>query len=162
MAAELELLFIEKQVEAARLSASLTEPFATGGEPIDGARLAKLCLGVSARLKDALKGLSALDASDVLEAGTEAQVKGRIGTCAAEIARAAQDFAAQIRFYDAMNPGAAQHTKAVLDEFEDIERQTRDLSQSGAEEVEEGAELAPAEETGQEPKMDDDFDPMLM
>jgi hypothetical protein len=161
MSAELSLLFLEKRVEAARLCAAITEPFATGGEPIEASKLAADYLQVADNLEDTLKELTSLndglEADKNLEAGDIRHVRGRISTAVGEVARAAQDFAAQIRFFEAMNPDGAATVKPALDKFDSIEKSTRDFTVPEA--PEEGAELAPADEAGLN---DDDVDPMLM
>jgi len=161
MAAELNLLFHEKAVEAARLCAAITEPFATGGEPIDAAHLAGDYTLIATKLQETLAALTTLndglESDKALEAGDIRHIRGRIATAVGEIARAAQDFAAQIRFFEAMNPDGAAATKAPLELFDTIDKSTRDFTVPEA--PEEGAELAPADDTG---LGDDDVDPMLM
>ena len=163
MSAELTLLFLEKRVEASRLCASITEPFATGTEPAEPDNLAGDFLQVTSELEGSLAELKklndGLEKDRTLEAGDIRHVRGRIATAVGEIARAAQDFAAQIRFFEAMNPNDAAKTKPALDKFDEIEKSTRDFTVP--EGPEEGAELAPAEDTGLSPDHDD-VDPMLM
>lgn len=163
MSAELTLLFLEKRVEAARLCASITEPFATGAEPAEADSLAADLLQVATELEGSLADLKKLDGGlekdRTLEAGDIRHVRGRIGTAVGEVARAAQDFAAQVRFFEAMNPNDAAKTKPALDKFDEVEKATRDFTIP--EGPEEGAELAPADDTGLAPEHDD-VDPMLM
>lgn len=162
MSSEITLLFLEKRVEAAKLSASITEPFATGSEPTDGAALAADFKQISGELGKALAELKklngGLEKDNKLEAGDIRHLRGRIETAVGEIARAAQDFSAQIRFFEAMNPGDAAKTKPALDSFDEVEKATRELA---SQEPEDGAELAPADDTGLSPDHDD-VDPMLM
>jgi hypothetical protein len=161
MSAELTLLFLEKRVEAARLCASVTEPHATGQEPTDGKQLAADYSFVAKQLEGTYADLKKLDDSLLkdksLEAGDIRHIRGRLATAVGEVARAAQDFSAQIRFFEAMNPNDAATTKPALDHFENIEKSTRDFTIPEA--PEEGAELAPADDTGLK---DEDVDPMLM
>ena len=163
MSAELTLLFLEKRVEASRLCASITEPFATGSEPTNGENLAADFLQVTNELEKALADLKTLndglEKDRALEAGDIRHVRGRIATAVGEVARAAQDFAAQIRFFEAMNPNDAAKTKPALDKFDEVEKATRDFTVPDG--PEEGAELAPADDTGLSPEVDD-VDPMLM
>ncbi len=162
MSAELTLLFLEKRVEAARLCASVTEPFATGSEPADAKALAADYAQVGDELDSAYLDLSTLNDSLLkdksLEAGDIRHLRGRIATAVGEVARAAQDFSAQIRFFEAMNPGDAATTKPALERFEATEKKTREFTVPDA--PEDGAELAPAEDTGL--PTDSDVDPMLM
>lgn len=163
MSAELTLLYLEKRVEASRLCASITEPFATGTEPAKPEVLA----GDFKQVADALDGClgelktlnDGLEKDNSLEAGDIRHVRGRIATAVGEVARAAQDFAAQIRFFEAMNPGDADKTKPALEKFDEVEKATREFTLP--EGPEEGAELAPADDTGLSPDHDD-VDPMLM
>ena len=163
MSAEVTLLFLEKRVEAARLCASITEPFATGTEPAKPEVLAGDFLQVAEALASTLVDLKTLndglEKDNSLEAGDIRHVRGRIATAVGEVARAAQDFAAQIRFFEAMNPNDAAKTKPALDKFDEVEKATREFTVPEA--PEEGAELAPADDTGLSPEHDD-VDPMLM
>lgn len=162
MAAEMTLLFLEKRIEAARLCASITEPFATGSEPMNPDHLAADYMHVAEQLSESLAELRKLndgmDKDNSLEAGDIRHLRGRAGTAVGEIARAAQDFAAQIRFFEAMNPGDAAKTKPALEKFDEVDKATRDFTIDDG--PEEGSELAPADDTGLAP--DDDVDPMLM
>lgn len=162
MSAELTLLFMEKRVEAARLCAAVTEPYATGSEPADAKRLAADYKLVADKLAESYAELSKLNdgliKDKALEAADIRLLSGRIATAVSEVARAAQDFAAQIRFFEAMNPGDAATTRKALAQFEDIEKATREFTAPEA--PEEGAELAPADDTGL--AVDEDVDPMLM
>lgn len=161
MSAELNLLFLEKRVEAAKLCAAITEPFATGAEPVNVENLNADYGQVAEALRDGVEELKTLneglEKDKSLGAGDIRHVRGRIQTCVGEVARCAQDFAAQIRFFEAMNPGDADKVKPVLESFDEIEKSTRDFTIPDA--PEEGAELAPADDTG---LGDDDVDPMLM
>ncbi|MCA8935738.1 MAG: hypothetical protein KDB68_05980 [Planctomycetes bacterium] len=163
MSAELTLLFLEKRVEASRLCASITEPFATGSEPFDADNLAGDFMQVAGELEGSLGELTklndGLEKDRSLEAGDIRHVRGRIATAVGEVARAAQDFSAQIRFFEAMNPNDAAKTKPALDKFDEVEKATREFTVPD-EGPEEGAELAPADDTGLAP--DEDVDPMLM
>ncbi|MCA8914205.1 MAG: hypothetical protein KDB90_02245 [Planctomycetes bacterium] len=163
MSAELTLLFLEKRVEASRLCASITEPFATGSEPVTPDDLSADFMQIVKEMEQTLAELKKLNAGlekdRALEAGDIRHVRGRIETAMVEVARAAQDFSAQIRFFEAMNPNDAAKTKPALDKFDEIEKSTRDFTVT--EGPEEGAELAPAEDTGLSPDHDD-VDPMLM
>jgi hypothetical protein len=162
MSSELTLLFLEKRVEAAKLSASLTEPVATGSEPGDAESLSADFKQIAGELGKALSELKklngGLEKDNKLEAGDIRHLRGRIEIAVGEIARAAQDFTAQIRFFEAMNPGDAAKTKPALDSFDKVEKDTRDIT---SKEPEEGAELAPADDTGMSPEHDE-VDPMLM
>jgi hypothetical protein len=162
MSAELSLLFLEKRVEAARLSAAVTEPYATGAEPAEAARLAEDFKHVAQELEQSLAALNTLNdgllKDKALDQGGLRHVRGRISTAVGEVARAAQDFAAQIRFFEAMNPADSARTKPALDMFEAIAKATRELTVPEA--PEEGAELAPADETGL--NKDEEVDPMMM
>lgn len=162
MSAELTLLFLEKRVEAARLCAAVTEPYATGSEPADAKRLAGDYKLVADKLAESYAELSKLNdgliKDKALEAADIRHLRGRISTAVGEVARASQDFAAQIRFFEAMNPNDAATTKKPLQQFENIEKSTREFTTPEA--PEEGAELAPAEDTGLAPE--EDVDPMLM
>lgn len=164
MSAELTLLFLEKKVEAARLCASLTEPYATGSVPVEPDQLVKDYEQVVDKLHESygdLKSLSEeLDADKAIEPGDLRHVKQRISTLAAEVARAAQDFAAQIRFFEAMNPAEAAKVKPLLEKFDAVDKETREFTSQDI--TEEGAELAPAEETDTAAKGEPDIDPMLM
>ncbi|MBX3460620.1 MAG: hypothetical protein KF696_11765 [Planctomycetes bacterium] len=162
MSAELTLLFLEKRVEAARLCASITEPYATGSEPITPQQLAddyeQVCKELDA-VYDELKKLNdSLMKDKTLEAGDIRHIRGRVATAVGEVARAAQDMAAQIRFFEAMNPGDAATTKPALEHFDRIDRGTREFTVP--DEPEDGAELAPAEDTGL--AKEEDVDPMMM
>jgi hypothetical protein len=161
MSAELTLLFLEKRVEAARLCASVTEPRATGAEPVNPKQLAADYAHVAGELEGTLTELNKLNDGLLkdrsLEAGDIRHVRGRVATAVGEVARAAQDFAAQVRFFEAMNPADAATTKPALERFENVEKSTREFTVPDA--PEEGAELAPADETGLK---DEDVDPMLM
>lgn len=160
MSAELNLLFLEKRVEAAKLCAAITEPFATGTEPANVEELIADYQQVAGALKGSYDELTALndglEKDKALESGDIRHVRNRIQTAVGEVARCAQDFSAQIRFFEAMNPNDAPKLKPVLDSFDEVEKGTRDFTAPDA--PEEGAELAPAEEAG----LDDDVDPMLM
>lgn len=162
MSAELTLLFLEKRVEASRLCASITEPFATGSEPFEADNLAADFMQIATELGGSLSDLTklndGLEKDRTLEAGDIRHVRGRVATAVGEVARAAQDFSAQIRFFEAMNPNDAAKTKPALDKFDEVEKATREFTVPDA--PEEGAELAPADDTGLAP--DDDVDPMLM
>jgi hypothetical protein len=162
MSAEITLLFLEKRVEAAKLTASVTEPAATGSVPTDADTLAADFKQVSGELNKALTELKklngGLEKDNKLEAGDIRHIRGRIEIAVGEIARAAQDLAAQIRFFEAMNPNDAKKTKPALDSFTEVEKATREVT---VKETEDEAELAPAEDTGMD-KSHDDVDPMLM
>lgn len=161
MSAELNLLFLEKRVEAAKLCAAITEPYATGTEPANVENLIADYEQVSGALDSSyneLKELNdGLEKDKALEAGDIRHVRNRIQICVGEVARCAQDFSAQIRFFEAMNPNDAPKLKPVLDKFDDVEKGTREFTVPDA--PEDGAELAPADDTG---LPDDDADPMLM
>ena len=150
MSAELTLLFLEKRVEASRLCASITEPFATGSEPVTPDDLSADFMQIVKEMEQTLAELKKLNAGlekdRALEAGDIRHVRGRIETAMVEVARAAQDFSAQIRFFEAMNPNDAAKTKPALDKFDEIEKSTRDFTVT--EGPEEGAELAPADWSG--------------
>lgn len=159
MAAEINLLFLEKKVEAARLCASLTEPYATGGDTCPPAQLAARYGLVLDQLEHALTDLKALNAGldkAGLEPGDVRHFRQRVEVAVTEIARVAQDFAAQVRFFEAMNPGEpAAIVKPMLERFDAMDRATRDIVVKDA--PDEGAELAPEESERAE-----DADPMLM
>jgi hypothetical protein len=162
MSSEITLLFLEKRVEAAKLSASITEPAATGSEPADADGLSADFKQISGELSKALNELKklngGLEKDNKLEAGDIRHLRGRIEIAVGEIARAAQDFTAQIRFFEAMNPGDAAKTKPALESFDKVEKDTREMT---VKDTEDEAELAPAEDTGMD-KSHDDVDPMLM
>lgn len=164
MSAEMQLLFLEKKVEAARLCASITEPVATGSEPGDHGLLAADYLHVATQLGAALAELKllndGLDKDRTLEAGDLRHLRGRIGTAVGEVARASQDFAAQIRFFEAMNPSDAAKTKPALDKFDEVDKATREITVPDV--PDEDAELAPAEDTGLAPEASAEEDPMMM
>lgn len=158
MSVELNLLFLEKKVEAARLCASLTEPFATGAEACD----LKALLGdydtVVKRLEESLKELKKLRDSIGGDGKTaDVRLAQRAETAVGEVGRVALDFAAQIRFFEAMNPGDADKTKPMLGKFESLDKATREVTTK--EGPEEGDEIMP-EESGMPPG--DEADPMLM
>lgn len=160
MSIGISLLFIEKRVEAVRLCAALTEPFATGSVPGHEADLLKDYKLISDRLKNSLDELKESDrqlaADKSIEPGEVRNGKQRVQTIVQEIARCAQDFAAQVRFFQAMNPASAAGAVPFLKLFEEIDRGTRDLIGEDTSPAE-GEELAPAE-TDSPP----DADPMLM
>ncbi|MBK8207464.1 MAG: hypothetical protein IPK87_11870 [Planctomycetes bacterium] len=162
MSAELTLLFLEKRVEASRLCASITEPFATGSEPVKPQQLAddyeQVCQELEGTYEDLKKLNDGLLKDKTLEAGDIRHLRGRIATAVTEVARAAQDMAAQIRFFEAMNPNDAATTKPALDHFDRIDKSTREFTVP--DEPEDGAELAPAEDTGM--AHEEDVDPMMM
>lgn len=164
MSAEITLLFLEKRVEAAKLGASITEPYATGGEPCPPEALMADYQQVADELNGLLGDLKALsdslDGDANLQEADKRHIHSRVGTTVGEVSRAAQDFSAQIRFFEAMNPDDAAKAKPVLDSFDAIEKATREFT--AANEAEEGAELAPEEGAELAPQEDDDVDPMLM
>jgi hypothetical protein len=164
MSAELTLLFLEKRIEAARLCAAISEPYATGAEPIEAETLARDFIYVAGQLEQTLNDVrklnDSLEADRRLESGDIRHLRSRISTTVGEAARAAQDFAAQVRFFEAMNPSAAAQVKPALEKFEGVDRATREMDVSGPEpEVEEGEELAPSDD---DPMGERDADPMLM
>ncbi|MDC1142080.1 hypothetical protein OAU50_03240 [Planctomycetota bacterium] len=164
MSAEITLLFLEKRVEASKLGASITEPFATGGEPCAPESLIADYMQVAGELQGALDDLKtlndSLDGDSTLEEADKKHVHSRVGTTVGEVSRAAQDFSAQIRFFEAMNPNDADKAKPALDAFDAIEKGTRDFTIPDG--PDEGAELAPEEGAELAPQADDDVDPMLM
>jgi hypothetical protein len=157
----ISLLFIEKRVEAVRLCAALTEPFATGSVPGHEADLMKDYKLISERLKlalDELKDLSkSVESDKSIEVGEVRHAKQRIMTVVQEIARCAQDFSAQVRFFQAMNAKSAAAAVPFLGSFEATDRATRELVGEDDSPAE-GEELAPAEAEAPPP----DADPMLM
>ncbi|MCC6572338.1 MAG: hypothetical protein IT462_00985 [Planctomycetes bacterium] len=161
MSVDLTLLFVEKQVEAVRLCAALTEPYATGTVPIKPDALSKEYSFIAGKLQSSLNELKAL--SETIEADAKKMEPGdlrnarqRIQTMVAEISRGAQDYAAQVRFYQAMNAGGAAAVKAGLDAFENVNRATRELVvEEDDDQPNEGSELAPA-------KDEEPADPTLM
>ncbi len=161
MSVDLTLLFIEKTVEAVRLCAALTEPYATGTVPIKPDALSKEYSFIGGKLKsslDELKTLSQTVEADAkkMEPGDLRNARQRIQTMVAEISRGEQDYAAQVRFYQAMNAAGAAAVKPGLDSFENVNRATRELVVDEEDEApNEGSELAPA-------KDDEPADPMLM
>lgn len=161
MSVGISLLFIEKRTEAVRLCAALTEPFATGTVPGHDADLMKDYKLISERLKSALDELKEankqLDTDKTIEPGDVRNGKQRVQVIVGEIARCAQDFAAQVRFFQAMNPKGAAASVPYLKAFEEIDRGTRDLIGEDTSPAE-GEELAPAESEQAPP----DADPMLM
>ena len=163
MSSEVEILYHEKAVEAAHLAASLTEPFATGGADCAPEMLAKDYGEIANRLESTFKALADLakgmKANELLEPSELARARQRVSGAVSEASRAAQDFAAQIRFFEAMNPTEAAKVKPVLEKFDEIEKSSREFTMP-EEGVEEGAELAPAE-TDLAPD-EPDIDPMLM
>ncbi|MHC4841902.1 MAG: hypothetical protein ACYTDT_13270 [Planctomycetota bacterium] len=164
MSAEITLLFLEKRVEAAKLGASITEPYATGGEPCAPEALMADYKQVADELQgslDELKSLNdSIDGDAELEEADKRHISTRVGTTVGEVSRAAQDFSAQIRFFEAMNPNDADKAKPILEAFDTIEKGTRDFTVADA--PDEGAELAPEEGGELAPQADDDVDPMLM
>jgi hypothetical protein len=162
MSVGISLLFIEKRVEAVRLCAALTEPFATGSVPGHEADLMKDYKLISERLKGALDELKesskALDTDKSIEPGEVRHAKQRVQTIVQEIARCAQDFAAQVRFFQAMNPKGAAASVPYLRAFEDTDKATREMIGEDTSPAE-GEELAPAESEQAPPT---DADPMLM
>ncbi|MBP9892888.1 MAG: hypothetical protein KBG84_13375 [Planctomycetes bacterium] len=161
MSVGITLLFVEKRAEAVRLCAALTEPFATGSVPGHEADLMKDYKLISERLRGALDELKEcskqLDTDKSIEPGDVRNGKQRVGTIVQEIARCAQDFAAQVRFFQAMNPKHAPASVPYLKAFEDTDRATRELIGEDTSPAE-GEELAPAESEPAPP----DADPMLM
>ncbi|MBK9974041.1 MAG: hypothetical protein IPP14_04625 [Planctomycetes bacterium] len=162
MSAELNLLFLEKKVEASRLCASLTEPFATGTVPCEAKALIADYDTVLKRMDEALNDLKRLNdglgRDGKLEEGDVRHLRQRAEVAIGEIARVAQDFAAQIRFFEAMNPGEpAAAVKPILERFDTIDKATREVTTKDG--PEEGDEIMP-EETGA--VAEDEADPMLM
>lgn len=158
MSVELNLLFLEKKVEAARLSAALTEPFATGAAACD----LKALLGdydtVVKRLEEALKELKKLGDGIGSDGKTaNVKLKQRAEVAIGEVGRVALDFAAQIRFFEAMNPKDADKVKPMLAKFDKLDKATREVTTR--EGPEEGDEILP-EESGM--PAEDEADPMLM
>ncbi len=162
MSVDLTLLFIEKQVEAVRLCAALTEPFATGSVPIKPEELSKEYSFIAGKLQSSLNELKTLSntieaESKSMEPGDLRNARQRVQTMVAEISRGAQDYAAQVRFYQAMNAGGAAAVKAGLDAFENVNKATRELVKDEEDdEPNEGSELAPSKDA------DEPADPMLM
>jgi septal ring factor EnvC (AmiA/AmiB activator) len=162
MSVGISLLFIEKQVEAVRLCAALTEPFATGTVPGHEADLLrdyeKISKSLSTSFDELKKQSGEIERDTTLEEGDVRHAKQRVETVLAEVARAAQDFAAQIRFFQAMNPNHASAAGTHLKLFELIDRNARAMQ---GEQPEDEAELAPADDSGiaQHP---DEADPTLM
>lgn len=160
MSTELNLLFLEKKVEAARLCASITEPFATGTVPGNPKDLVADYDTVVKRLDESLKDLKKLNdglGKGGMDPGDVRHLQQRIEVAVGEVARVAQDFAAQIRFFEAMNPAEAAATKDILARFDTVDKATREITVKDG--PEEGDEIQP-EETGSAKV--DDADPMLM
>lgn len=159
MSVEVSLLFLEKKVEAARLCASVTEPVATGSVPGDPKALVADYEEVVTRLSESFADLrslnGAVDKAAHLEAGDVRNLKQRIAAAVGEVARVAQDLAAQVRFFQAMNPASAALAGKALAKFDEVDRGTREFTVPDG--PEEGAEIAP---DADEPA--DDADPMLM
>ncbi len=158
MSAEIDLLFLEKRVEAARLGASLTEPVATGSVEGSAEQLSASYDRLATALHDAYNDLKSLhdsiDGDKDLDVADARHLKQRVSTCVGEVARASQDFAAQIRFFEAMNPNDAATVKPQLDKFDNVDKATREFTVSDV--PEDGAEITP------EAEPEPDIDPMLM
>lgn len=158
MSVDLTLLFIEKQVEAVRLCAALTEPYATGTVPIKPEALSSEYSFIASKLQGALNELKSLSGTieadaKKMEPGDLRNARQRVQTMVSEISRGAQDYAAQVRFYQAMNANGAAAVKAGLDAFENVNKATRELIREEEEESMDGSELAPSKEEPADPTL---------